>query len=326
MVEGRKKTTVSIVIAVYNTGKYLEKCLDSVFAQTLEDYEVIIVNDCSRDHSMEIIRKYQTRYEWVKVLDKKCNEGTFWSRVDGAVAAVGDYVGFVDSDDWLKEEMYRKMYETAIEKDADILECRYQMNDGKINIEEVRQLPEGSQRPEELVRKLAGRRLNPALWLRIYRKELINDLLHQIEGWKREEYRGIRNEDEFLFPLLLNRAKQYYVLPESLYIYRVDSNGSIMKEIEENLDKKKRHADTLIQAGKVLLKEGCYRSQYLRMQTDNYFYLTGIIGRNRKYLKDKRQLKQEVRGLFKIRTNDVDVRLLLRLIHLYLKVLCLKQA
>lgn len=319
-----KKPTVSIVIAVYNTGKYLKQCLDSVYTQTLENYEVIVVNDCSQDQSMDIIREYQKRDKQMIVIDKKNNEGTFWSRVDGAMAATGEYVGFVDSDDWLQATMYQNMYENAVERDADILECRYQMHDGTNVIEEVSQLKEGKKEPAELVARLAARELNPALWLRIYRNTLMQELLAQVSGWKREEYKGIRNEDEFLFPLLLNRAKSYYVLPQSLYRYRVDSNGSIMREIEENLDKKKRHADTLIHAGKVILRDGYYKNCYLRMQADNYFYLIGMIGRNSKYLTDKKLLLQEIKELFKTRTEKWNERPMVRLCHLYIKALFLK--
>lgn len=318
------KPTVSIVIAVYNTGKYLAQCLNSVYAQTLDNYEVIVVNDCSCDNSMEIIREYQKRDKQMIVIDKKNNEGTFWSRVDGAMAASGEYVGFVDSDDWLQIEMYQNMYQNAIERDADILECRYQMNDGTNVIEEVSQLREGNREPAELVAKLTARELNPALWLRIYKSTLMQVLLKQINSWKREEYKGIRNEDEFLFPLLLNRAKNYYVLPQSLYIYRVDSNGSIMREIEEDTDKKKRHADTLIHAGKVMLQDGYYRSYYLRMQADNYFYLIGMISRNSKYLEDKKLLLQEIKGLFKIKTEKWNKKPTVRLCHLYIKAFFLK--
>ena len=115
---------VSIIVAVYNTSKYLKQCLESVFSQTMDqdDYEVIIVNDCSTDNSMEVITECVKGHDNVKVLDKKVNEATFWSRVDGIMAASGDYIGFVDSDDWVDSSMYETMYNRAVEKGSDIVE------------------------------------------------------------------------------------------------------------------------------------------------------------------------------------------------------------
>ena len=102
---------VSIVIPVYNIGKYLEKCLDSVVAQTFPDIEIIVVNDGSTDNSPEIIARYADKDSRIVVIDKS-NEGLAYARKSGIEAARGTYIYHLDGDDYLEldaiELLYRK--------------------------------------------------------------------------------------------------------------------------------------------------------------------------------------------------------------------------
>ena len=100
----------SIIIPVYNTGKYLEKCLDSVIGQTYENYEIIIVNDGSTDNSESIIKDYVSKNSKIKYIFKK-NEGLSEARNDGVKSSNGDYLLFVDSDDYIEDVTLERLNE-----------------------------------------------------------------------------------------------------------------------------------------------------------------------------------------------------------------------
>ena len=113
---------VSVIVPVYNVRDYLSKCLDSLVNQTLKEIEIIVVNDGSPDDSQKIIDKYQKKYKNIIALKKK-NGGLSSARNYGLKHATGDYITFVDSDDWVNLDMYEKMYLKAREKDYDVVAC-----------------------------------------------------------------------------------------------------------------------------------------------------------------------------------------------------------
>ncbi len=110
---------VSIIIPVFNTEKYLKKCLDSVLNQTLSDIEVICINDCSKDNSLEILKEYSNKDKRLKLIDFKVNQGVSIARNKGVSESSGDYIGFIDSDDFVELDFYEKLYKKAIETNAD---------------------------------------------------------------------------------------------------------------------------------------------------------------------------------------------------------------
>ena len=114
---------VSVVVPVYNVDKYLERCLDSLVYQTLKDIEIVIVNDGSTDKSAEIIKKYVQSYPNKVFAFEKENGGLSDARNFGIKKCHGDYIGFVDSDDYVSLDMFKKLYEKAISKDFDITVC-----------------------------------------------------------------------------------------------------------------------------------------------------------------------------------------------------------
>lgn len=114
---------ISIVVPVYNTEKYLEKCLDSLVGQTLQEIEIYCVNDGSIDGSERILKKYAELYsDKIKVLTKK-NGGLASARNEALPYLKGEYIGFVDSDDWVDNNMFEKMYRKAKETQSDIVIC-----------------------------------------------------------------------------------------------------------------------------------------------------------------------------------------------------------
>lgn len=116
---------VSVIVPVYNTEKYLKKCLDSLLGQTLPEIEIVAVNDGSTDTCGEILEEYQKAYpEKIVVIHKK-NGGQASARNLALGVCRGAYIGFLDSDDFVRKEMFEKMYKTAKERDADYVACGY---------------------------------------------------------------------------------------------------------------------------------------------------------------------------------------------------------
>lgn len=115
---------VSVIMPVYNVEKYLEKSIESVVNQTIEDIEIIIVNDGSTDKSIGIIKKYLEKYKNIKYLEKE-NGGLSSARNFGLKYATGEYIAFLDSDDYVELSMYEEMYKIAKEENADMVECDF---------------------------------------------------------------------------------------------------------------------------------------------------------------------------------------------------------
>jgi len=115
---------VSIIVPVYNVEKYIDKCLDSLVNQTLEDIEIIVVNDGTKDKSQVIIDDYARKYPGKVYSYIKKNGGLSSARNYGLQKATGEYVGFVDSDDYVEYDMYEKMYDRAVTTKSDIVCCQ----------------------------------------------------------------------------------------------------------------------------------------------------------------------------------------------------------
>lgn len=117
------KIKVSVIIPVYNTEDYLKECIESLVNQTLREIEILIVNDGSTDSSLEIIKEFKNKYPNIIKIFDKVNGGQASARNYALPFAQGEYLGFVDSDDWVDSTMYEEMYEKAEKEDADIVIC-----------------------------------------------------------------------------------------------------------------------------------------------------------------------------------------------------------
>jgi glycosyltransferase involved in cell wall biosynthesis len=118
---------VSVIVPVYNVETFFERCLQSLFGQTLNNIEYIFINDCTPDNSMSLLKRlleeYPHRKEQVRIITHGHNLGLAAARKAGMKAATGEYVISCDSDDWVETDMYEKMYAKAIEEDANIVCC-----------------------------------------------------------------------------------------------------------------------------------------------------------------------------------------------------------
>lgn len=129
---------VSVIIPVYNTEKFLRKCLDSVCNQTLQDIEIICINDCSTDGALEILREYAGKDNRIKLIELFENGGAAKARNIGIDIAHGEYIGFVDSDDFVDLDFYEKLYKKAVETGADAVKGKlylYDINTNKVYLE-----------------------------------------------------------------------------------------------------------------------------------------------------------------------------------------------
>ena len=124
---------LSIIVPVYNMtadGK-LTFCLDSLINQTITDYEIIAVDDASTDHSLQVLREYEKRYpHLIRVLAHEVNKRQGGAKNTGLRAAKGEWIGFVDSDDWVSPDCYEKLLGKAEETGADMVGCDYNLGPG----------------------------------------------------------------------------------------------------------------------------------------------------------------------------------------------------
>ena len=118
---------VSIIIPVYNMEQYLRQCLDSIAVQTLADIEIICIDDCSTDSSLSILNEYAQKDSRFIVVEQEFNQGQGAARNKGIELAKGEYIGFVDPDDWLDANMYEKMYNQAKTLDSEVVMCNLKM-------------------------------------------------------------------------------------------------------------------------------------------------------------------------------------------------------
>lgn len=156
---------ISIVVPVYNVEKYIKRCLESLVNQTLEDIEIIVVNDGSTDNSQKIIDQYVSKYpHLVKSFIKK-NGGLSDARNYGLSYCNGEYIGFIDSDDYIDINMYEKMYSKAKDENSDIVVCDYyKVYNSKMKLVKAKKY---NDKKDMFIDTLA------AAWNKIYRREML---------------------------------------------------------------------------------------------------------------------------------------------------------
>lgn len=118
---------ISIIIPIYNSEKYLSRCLESVINQTYRNIEIVCINDGSKDNSLKILREYKEKDDRIVIIDKK-NAGVSMARNDGIKKSTGKYIAFVDSDDWIESDAIETLYATLIEKNVDVVRANYNIN------------------------------------------------------------------------------------------------------------------------------------------------------------------------------------------------------
>lgn len=164
---------VSVIIPVYGVEEYIERCVRSLFEQTLDDLEYLFIDDCTSDKSIEILIKlldeYPQRKNQVVIHRMEHNSGQAKVREWGMSNVTGEYVIHCDSDDWVDKHMYEEMYKKAVEDNADIVVCGYYKSDG-FNCESfvVKNIPPNK---DIFLRELLCHTIEPAVWNKLVRSE-----------------------------------------------------------------------------------------------------------------------------------------------------------
>lgn len=238
---------VSVIVPVYNTSKYLIRCIDSLINQTLKDIEIILLNDGSTDDSLKILREYEEKDFRIKVIDKE-NEGVSETRNKGISLATGEYLSFVDSDDWIDENMISKLYMSANENNCDIVMCTYRKeyeNGGKDRLLAYRDIEvlEG-EKLENFKRRIVGpigEEIRDPSSLdslsiscgRLYRTELIKR-----NNVKYTDMKTIGNEDCLFNVRAFNSADKAIYFNKPLYHYWKGNENSLTTVHKRDLENK----------------------------------------------------------------------------------------
>ena len=205
---------VSVIVPVYNTAKYLPECLDSILSQTLKDIEAVAINDGSPDNSIDILKEYAAKDERLKIIDKK-NEGVGKARNDGIRAAAGDFVAFMDSDDYYPTpQVLEKLYTAAHGKGVKIAGGR------KVKLENGKAVKDGKLTDCGLDFTLTGLHQYSDFQYDYGYTQYIYDRKMLIEG-------GIefppfkRFQDPPFFVRAMIAAETFFALNEPVYVYRI---------------------------------------------------------------------------------------------------------
>lgn len=221
---------ISVIVPVYNTAEYLPKCVDSILAQTYTDFELVIIDDGSTDGSDAICDQYASRDPRIKVVHQK-NAGLVKTRKAGFMESVGEWILFVDSDDWIAPNMLERMIQVAEENRADVATSGVFVINQSSQYEKFDSFSEGLYVGEEL-ENLKNHLFEtddfftfcmlPYLWNKLWRREVLEESLLAADD------RVTVGEDVTIgFPAMLS-ARSVYVMHEAFYYYR-QGNQSMLR-------------------------------------------------------------------------------------------------
>ena len=218
---------ISIIIPVYNANKSLHRCLNSIINQSYNDFEIICINDGSKDNSLEILNFYTTEDSRIRVIDQE-NSGPAMARHKGLDIAQGKYIMFCDADDWYEPKMLEKMISTIEDKNVDLVmcdtniinesnteieRCKYDNFAHKLNIKEYADIN------KDIIKEI-----NVVLWNKIFKKEILDNF--NIKYPTKYEH-----DDSMFFYKYIICCKNYYGLDEKLYNYVIGNPNSIMGQV-----------------------------------------------------------------------------------------------
>lgn len=222
------KCLISLIVPVYNVENYVSNCLDSLIRQTYSNIEIICVDDCSSDAGGKICDEFARRDSRISVIHKRKNEGLSEARNTGLDAAGGEFVAFIDSDDWVDCLYVETLYSEICNNRADIAQCAYiRAASDVVGVEKKRQTKKVlSLTGRQAIKKLYSNTLiQPSVdytvvWNKLYRKSIVDHIRFP---------KGAIFEDQFFTYRCFEKAERVCVLDCFLYFYR-DNGGSITKQ------------------------------------------------------------------------------------------------
>lgn len=231
----KNEPIVSIIIPVYNAEKYIAKCLDSILVQTFTEFEVILIDDGSKDESANIYNKYAKNDCRIKPLRQE-NSGVSAARNKGIDTAKGKYILFVDADDYIVEDMVEKLVDAAEKTQSDLAFCGFKVLGSDLRSNDTMALcnccgPNNDfvVSKEEVIKRIVSTAPNEMLygyiWRNLFRTEVIKTN-------KIKFIQGIKISEDFLFILeMANHSNHIVIIPEELYIYNINSGSVTSKYI-----------------------------------------------------------------------------------------------
>jgi len=255
---------LSIIVPVYNTAgdNKLAFCLDSLVAQTIKDYEIIAVNDASTDNSLEVLESYKERYpELVRVIDCKVNKHQGGARNEGIKVAKGEWIGFIDSDDWITPDYYEKMIAKGEETGADTVGCGYTVvnsqtfEKGRI-VRDIKPEQIGVQTPEK--KKIFLNNVS-SMVMKVYRSSLIKENALSFPE-------NIFYEDNCAGPVWCMYFKHFEYVDEPMYYYYQHDTSTVHTITKERCN------DRVVAAEKMLaeMKARGFYDEYRTGIESNY--------------------------------------------------------
>ena len=217
---------LSVIVPCYNAEKYLEKCISSIVAQTYLNLEILLINDGSTDNTGAICDTWQERDQRIRVVHKQ-NEGSSYARKDGVELSSGEYVTFVDADDWIDSDMYSGMMSALLTTNSDIARCNfchvYENGTIKRNTgEEEKGTIEIMDSKDALLLIFEHKKWYSDMWDKIFKKSLFHNVIFP-------KGRGLA--DDFVIQYLFHNASQVVFIKNDYYFY-LQRSGSICKPVD----------------------------------------------------------------------------------------------
>lgn len=269
---------ISIIVPVYQVEKYIRQCIDSILAQTFTDFELILVDDGSKDNSGKICDEYAEKDKRIRVIHQK-NSSAATARNNGMDKATGNYFAFIDGDDYIVPTMLECLYKTILEEDADIVACnyRYIFEDGKkdFSTENKAEVINAN----EIFYNRKNER-NYGFWTVVWNK------LYKAEAFKNVRFRcGKYYEDEFWANDIYQMNIKAATVSESLYYYRQHSASTMrMKNIRRSFDLIEAFEERI----NVYLKEEKYSDQAYKV----LIYSLEHLNESKKLIKNEKDKEQ----------------------------------
>lgn len=203
---------ISIIVPVYNAEKYLGETIQSIMNQDYHDFELILINDGSKDRSLDICNEFAQKYSQIRVINQK-NSGVSAARNRGLAEAKGEFIAFADADDLLEKDMLSVLIKCANEHGADVVSCGAGLvEDGKIVKEEYgTNTLKTYDMNEALKFFLIGDKVNIGVWTKLFKKELISDITFS-------EDKKINEDKLFIFDALM-KVNKFVVHDVTKYLY-----------------------------------------------------------------------------------------------------------
>lgn len=290
---------ISIVIPIYNASKYLSICLDSIVAQTYKNLEIIVVDDKSADKSLVLLKRYKQKHSNLKIIGLKKNQGVSHARNAGIEASTGDYIFFIDSDDFISKDAIEKMVNTAIKYNADVVDTErlywYKRNSKLLTFTETKRLKDDlvvgdiykDPRSITMPRYVTGK---------LYRRSVIGDIRFD---------ETIRCYEDSLFNHQIKANFSNYIYAKGVFYNYLQRSSSLINTINTN------HMDYVYASKKILeiYQQHDYYKLDIKKTVDNIIMadIMVILGIKIPKMKLSKMRKKKCVKDFVELTNDLSI-------------------